>query len=260
MRRGLALVLALAVSVTGLPPAAAAEKIGVVLLHGKNSTNKARAPVGGLKTALEEAGFATVTPELPWSRDRQYAVSVDDALREIGQAVAAMKGQGIAKVVLAGHSLGANVALAYAAQRPGLAGLVVIAPGHVPESDLWRKLFADDVAKAKAMVAAGKGGERADFTDRNQGKSSTVTTSAAAYLSYFDHDGMAEMSNTAPRLKPDLPVLWIVEEAARDPGAGRVPFDKIPDGVRKEYATVDASHLDAPQKSAGLIVQWLNKR
>lgn len=256
----LGLIFALAVSVAGLArPAFAAEKIGVVLMHGKNSTNKPRSPIGRLQAALQDAGFVTVAPELPWSRDRQYADTVEGAFGELDRAVAELKDKGVGKVVIAGHSLGANIALAYGTQRSGLAGIIAIAPGHIPESADWRKSFADDVAKAKAMVAAGKGEEPADFSDRNQGKSSPITLRAKVYLSYFDPDGLAAMSHTAGGLSPNTPVLWIVEDSRKGQIAGRVTFDRIPDGGKKEYVVVDSSHNDAPEKSAGRIIEWLKR-
>lgn len=240
-------------------PASAAEKIAIVLMHGKHSTNVPGSPVGQLKSKLDDAGFTVVTPEMPWSRSRVYATTVEAAFKEIDRAVARLRDQGYAKIVIAGHSLGANIALSYAAARPGLTALIAIAPGHVPDAKGWRKRFAPDVAKARAMIAAGKGDDFAYFTDLNQGTSSQVNVTAEAYLSFYDPDGMAAMSKTAPRLKPPTRVLWIIEKQNKDRFTGRVTFSKIPNDVQKQFVVIDSTHMNAPANSADIVIGWLKK-
>jgi dienelactone hydrolase len=65
-------------------------------------------------------------------------------MEEIDRAVARLKSQGAKKIVVAGQSFGANAAIGYGARRDGLAAIMAIAPGHVPE----RPMFAKRVASA----------------------------------------------------------------------------------------------------------------
>ena len=56
---------------TGVP-AVAGEKIGVVLIHGKNRTASEKSLIGKLAFALEVADFIVVAPDMPWSRFREF--------------------------------------------------------------------------------------------------------------------------------------------------------------------------------------------
>lgn len=256
----LTLITTLAASfLIAVGPALAAEKIAIVLMHGKHSTNTPQSPIGQLKSKLDEAGFKVVTPEMPWSRSRVYAATIQGAFKEIDQAVVRLRDQGYAKIVIAGHSLGGNIALSYAAARPGVTALIAIAAGHVPDAKGWRKRFAPDVAKARAMIAAGKGDDFGYFTDLNQGTSSQVNVTAAAYLSYYDPNGLAAMSKTAPRLKPPTRVLWIVQKKYKRKFVGHFVFAKIPSGVQKKFVVIDSTHMNAPTNSADIIIGWLKK-
>lgn len=236
----------------------AAEKIGVVLLHGKGTPDVASSSIGDLRGALENAGYVTELPTLPWQRQRMYDATVEQAFQEIDTAVEKLRQRGAAKIVVAGHSMGGGIGMAYAAQRPDVTGLIVIAPGHVPDSPPWRKRFADDVARAKAMIASGKGGEFATFEDRNQGKNSSLSVRANVYLSYFDPDGLAAMRNSAARLNAGTRVLWIVEEDKKKNYSAQ-SIKAIPESVTKEYLELDTSHRDAPENSADAVIAWLEK-
>ena len=51
-------------------PLYAAERLGVVLMHGKDGTSHPNSPIGKLASYLEENGILVIAPEMPWSRDR----------------------------------------------------------------------------------------------------------------------------------------------------------------------------------------------
>ena len=61
--------LAFAIAVVLSPPALAADQIGVVLMHGKQSAPE---NTSDLATALADAGFVTDVPEMCWSARRIY--------------------------------------------------------------------------------------------------------------------------------------------------------------------------------------------
>ena len=74
------ILLAILLSVAVAAPAGAAEKIGIVLMHGKLGASlgsvHGRQQIGGqLIAALEGAGYLVATPEMCWSRRRGFDLS-----------------------------------------------------------------------------------------------------------------------------------------------------------------------------------------
>ena len=98
--------------------------LGVVYLHGKASWPGALN--GGILSSLEDEGALVAKPEMPWSFHRRYAATYDQAMGEIDAAVAGLKAKGATRIVIIGHSLGANAAIGYAARHPDLAGVVAL--------------------------------------------------------------------------------------------------------------------------------------
>lgn len=103
--------------------------LGVVILHGKQSAPDEHVP---LANALAAAGYLVDRPEMCWSARRIYDRPYLTCLREIDAAIERLDRRGAIAFVVAGHSLGANGALAHGARRQ-LAGVVALAPGHRPE-------------------------------------------------------------------------------------------------------------------------------
>lgn len=66
--------------------------------------------------------------EMPWSKNRYIDKTYEASLDEIELPSKILK-QGVKQVVLIGHSMGANVAIAYGSLQP-LDALVVLAPGQ----------------------------------------------------------------------------------------------------------------------------------
>ena len=139
---------------------AASPRVGVVLLHGKTGKPE---KLWGLASALEAQGFLVFTPAMPWSHNRYLDASYETALDEIAAAINQLKQQGATKIVVAGHSMGANAALAYAANRGGVAGVIMLAPGHFPDLPQFQEIVKGGVAKAREMVQSGHGTQNAEF-------------------------------------------------------------------------------------------------
>lgn len=237
-----------------LPHVVLAGDIGVVLMHGKWGTASPKSPVGKLKARLDEEGFIVITPDMPWSRTRYLEKSYENSMAEIDAAIAELKGKGATRIVVAGHSMGANAALGYAARREGLSGVMAIAPGHVPD-ELADK-FASDVAKARSLIAEGKGAEIDTFDDLNQGVSKDIQTSARAYMSWFDPKGPAAMPLTMPGLK--APVLWLVGESDSMYRKGEgYAYSRAPANPKNAYVVIDADHKNTPVKGSKDVIKWL---
>jgi pimeloyl-ACP methyl ester carboxylesterase len=242
-------------------PAAAASTpnlagLGVVYLHGKGSWPGALN--GGILSALEDEGALVAQPEMPWSFHREYGATYDEAMTEIDAAVAGLKAKGAKRIVIIGHSLGANAAIGYAARHPDLAGVVALAPGHLPETEDLRSHTSDAVAQAKQLIAAGQGDVARRFPDMAQGIPLSTTATPKVYLSYFDPDGPAVIPKNAAAMGP-IPLLWVV--GLLDPIDRRGPdyaFKLGAKNPKSKYIEVFAGHLTTPLVARKRVVEWIN--
>jgi pimeloyl-ACP methyl ester carboxylesterase len=237
--------------------------LGVVYLHGKASWPGAFN--GGILSALRDEGALVATPEMPWSFHRRYAATYDQAMAEIDVAVAELKEKGARRIVIIGHSLGANAAIGYAARRPGmteLAGIVALSPAHLPEVGDMREFVADAVARAKKLVAEGKGDEPQTFPDMAQGIPLIAHATPLVYLSWFDPDGPAVIPKNAAAIGAaphPVPLLWVVGKL--DPIDRRGPeyaFDAAAKNPKSKYIEVFAGHLTTPLVARKQVVAWIN--
>jgi pimeloyl-ACP methyl ester carboxylesterase len=255
MRHVLRSLFSLIAFALALPAGAQDEKVGVVLLHGKQGAPSGA--VASLARKMTGAGFLVATPEMPWSRNRIYGASYEDAMAEIDEAAEGLRKKGARNIVIGGHSLGGNAAVGYASRHDRLAGLIVLAPGHFP--DLWtqRDTIKSSVAHAKEMVAAGNGDSIESFADFNMGKTFYCHATAKVYLSYLDPDGPAVIPKNAAAIRSPMPILWVV--GSRDPATrpSSYAFDKAPAHPKSRYLAVDAEHVEVPAVAADQVVMWL---
>jgi pimeloyl-ACP methyl ester carboxylesterase len=231
------------------------EGYGVVLLHGKLFGPGAF--VDDLVAALSDEGARVDTPEMPWSKSRMYDASYEQAMREIDAAVARLKALGAKKIVIAGHSMGANAAIGYAARRQGLAAVMALSPGHLPETEEMLAYTRAAVGRAKQMIADGQGDEKMTFPDLAQGWPYAVEATPRVYLSLFDPQGPAVMPKNAAAM-PALPFLWLVGKNdpiyPRGPGYAYARAAKHP---KSRYIEIDAGHIGAPSAARAELVAWL---
>src|SRR5262245_15443115 len=110
--------------------ARAADRLGVVLIHGKSGLPQQLTP---LAQTIAAQGWLTDQPELCWSRNRNYDRLYLDCLRDIDAAIGRLKQGGATGIVVLGMSLGGNATLAFGARNAGLKGLITLVPGHAPE-------------------------------------------------------------------------------------------------------------------------------
>jgi pimeloyl-ACP methyl ester carboxylesterase len=230
------------------------EKIGVVLLHGK--MGRPEQHMGALIGPLKREHCLVESPEMPWSFRRYLTADYDTALKEIDKAVEKLKSKGATRIIIAGHSMGANAALAYAVSRGGVAGIILLAPGHFPERRPER--FAADVAAARERISAGRGDKSLCFRDVNQGQEIRQCTKASIYYSYFDPDGLGSMPKSASRLSPQIPLLCVVGKHEPYAEGREYIFDKAPPHPLSRYVEVDAGHLDTPSVAVPEVISWLH--
>jgi dienelactone hydrolase len=207
--------------------------------------------------ALQAAGAKVVMPQMPWARARMYDAGYEQAMAEIDRAVAQLKAQGASRIVVAGQSFGANAAIGYAARRGGVAAVVALAAGHTPERPFFASHTASGVAKAKQLVADGKGDLPDSFPDMNQGKTFNVRATAKVYLSYFDPGGPAVIPKNAAAMKT-VPFLWVIgsDDSLVTAGADYA-FNKAPKHPKSKYLVVTAGHANTPDVAKAEVVAWL---
>ena len=232
------------------------EDVGVVLLHGKWA--KSTSGLAPLARELESRGFKVTTPLMPWSDGREYDVDYPTALAEIDAAVKTLKGKGAKRIVVGGQSLGANGAIAYAGSGREVDGVILMAPGHVPDQGGFRQTVASSVSKAKQWIADGKADEKTDFADSNQGSRKTIFTTPKNYLSYFDPDGLGAMPKSARAIKTPTPVLIVMgnQDGLSRFGESYI-FNKAPKHPKSAYVTIDSDHFSTQTLAIPEVVKWL---
>jgi pimeloyl-ACP methyl ester carboxylesterase len=244
-RRALVPLLWGAVALGAVIPAGAFELrgAGIVLIHGKAG---GQGPLQPLAQALKARGATVVMPRMSWTSSyRTY----DQTLGEVQAAVSRLRAGGASRIVLAGHSLGANISMGYAARVGGIDAVVALAPGHRP--DFIAGQSGESLAQAKAMVAAGQGAQKAKFLDFNQGRTFPITTTADAYLSFFDPSGPAAQAARASGVR--APTLWVIGSGDRAAMNDRAASS----GTR---IVVEADHQNTPRVAVAEVIDWLQKQ
>jgi len=216
-------------------------QVGLVLLHGKWGS-----PPGPDAQLFSRNGYVVDSPWMPWSKSGYYDKPYAQALAEVHDIVQNMRRSGIQRVIVGGHSFGANAALAYATQYDDVDAIMLFAPGHLPERFYTSGASRASVDAARALVAEGKGDSRISFTDINQGKTQGMRATVSNYLSYFDPQGLGNMPLNATRLKKPIPVLCVMSEAELPLGRDYI-FTKLPNNSKSVYLETAASHVDAPR-------------
>lgn len=154
--------------------------------------------------------------------------------------------------------MGGNAALGYGARREGLAGIMVIAPGHTPSCGRFQNAVNVDYRRAKELVDAGRGSAKATFLDINHGKRQNIKVRADIYLSWFDREGPASMPTNARNLKPGTALLWAVGKKDRMWLSGETfAYSLAPENPNSLYLEVSGGHKATLTVAAREISAWL---
>jgi pimeloyl-ACP methyl ester carboxylesterase len=226
----------------------------MILMHGKWGQ-----PINLAVFARHmEAVCDTQLIEMPWSRRRNYDQPYQVAMAEIAAQVKSLRDKGYSRVLLAGHSFGANAGLAYMASVGDVDGVIALAPGHAPELMYRRGIGKVAVDQARTWVAEGKGSEMLDMDDFNQGQRRLMRMRADVLLSYFDPEGLGHMPLSASRFKRSVPLLWVIGMA--DPlyaQGSAFAYDRAPPHPASKYLVVQADHMGTPDVAAGQVLEWV---
>lgn len=234
-------------------PASAWERFGIVLLHGKTG---GPGQFTQLARDLTEMGYLVETPELCWSGRRIYDRSFTGCFEDIDNAVAILENDGAEGIIVAGHSLGGVGALAYAANRTGISGVIALAPAGDPVAFGKIGVIAKSLKRARAAVVAGDGDIIDTFNDFVLGKALPVKATAADFLTFFGPDSPGVMTTTLPALK--APLLWVAGTKDSSQRNARSLFAMAPKDDQNQFVTVNAGHLGTPSAAFDAILDWLD--
>lgn len=261
----LAVALFLGLIVHGSAPSGQAwaqEKLGVILMHGKQSTaSDSRSGLPSIASTLKGAGHVVILPSMPWSTGswEKINVTVDQVFDQLDAYAAQLRAQGATRIVVGGHSLGANIALSYAVERATVAGVVMAGPGHSPNGLYRTDAGKKSIDRAAELVRSGHGADSFSGVDSNQGSNITMTTTVAVYASWMNPRGKASMNFQAPRLPAGIPLFMAVAE--KDPAfayAKSAYFDPAAKNPYSKFVTVGGDHVTTPFAASKQIVDWIN--
>jgi pimeloyl-ACP methyl ester carboxylesterase len=256
----LLLPIAACITLALCAPARAAEKIGIVFMHGEGG-----APgrvIVGLTDALEKAGYLVSRPDMCWSARRSYEARFADCLSTVDGSIVRLKNLGATAFVVGGFGLGGIAAIAYGAGHPGLLGVIAVAPGHDAGKLATRPDIAESIARARDLAAAGKGDDQGDFADVNIGPSglypAEIATTPAIYLSFFGPASEASLPDNVARLK--APLMWVAgSDEAGDEAGDKELFARAPANSLSRFDTVAGGRLGAPSAAKADVLAWLKE-
>lgn len=233
------------------------ELLGIVTLHGKGGSPNAPHMTEFVR-GLESRGFLVANPEMPWSGRRNYDVPVSRGEEEVAAAVAELRGKGAKKVFVAGHSQGGGFALHFGGKHSA-DGIMALAPGGNVGGLVFLRNLGDMVARARKLVADGKGSEPERLADYEARRGVyPIVSPPAAYVTWFDPEGAMNIPRAARAMDPKIPVLFVIPTndypvlLKTSPGV----FRDLPKNPLTRLYEPNADHLGAPSASVDEIVRW----
>jgi pimeloyl-ACP methyl ester carboxylesterase len=261
MRGGLARVcVVIAVLLAVAAPAAAQGTVGVILMHGKQGSPNTPG-LRDIASKAQAAGMKVVVPSMPWGSGGWEKINVtpDQVFAMIDGYANQLRAQGAQRIVVGGHSLGANMALAYAVARQNVAGVVMAAPGHSPVGSYRNPSIKDSIDQAAQLVKSGQASQPFSGLDENQGSSIRMSTTAGVYAAWLNPRGQASMPVQAPLLPASIPVMVII--GTKDPGYGYIENSVYKPAAKNPYSkflVIDGGdHRNTDQAASQRIVDWI---
>ena len=248
---GIAAIVALTACVA---TAHADGRLGVVMIHGKQGRP---AQFDSYEAPLAAAGFLTARPVMCWARERIYDKTYPECLAEIDAAAQQLRMRGATAIAIIGMSLGGNAALAYGARHSGLAAVVALAPAHNVETLDRRQDIAESIARARALLAQGRGDIKNDFAETNTGVDFIVTSTPRIYLSFHGPDSIAAMSANVRRLS--APLLWVAGSQDRSQRNAAQIFALAPKNPLNRFVRVESGHRGTVAAGREAVLEWLKQ-
>jgi pimeloyl-ACP methyl ester carboxylesterase len=224
---------------------------GVILMTHAGLAHRGIETMVYLQKLLGERGYNTLAINLSLGLDDRHGMydckathrhRWADAADEIGAWVQWLKGRGVKRVTLLGHSRGGGQTALYAAEHDDAAvqAVVLMAPDTRETNDAvayakrYHKPLAPILAQAQKLVDEGRGGTVLEHTDLLYCPDTAVT--ADSFVSYYGADPRLDTPYLIPRIKK--PTLVVV--AGNDEMVVGFPGKVAPlvDGVRVKMKVI----------------------
>ena len=176
--------------------------------------------LGGL---LADQGYAALGYNGAHSGESFRSSDFETTVKEVGAAIAFMKGRGYKNIFLVGHSLGTPIVEHYQGTDPdpavkalGLYGPHINIPAITRDSLLGPELYEKFRAECRDLVAKGRGDEIKLLPYR---ENRFIITTAKTFLSYRDVDtSKAAVEKAIQRIR--VPMLIVYDPADNIQGKG----------------------------------------
>lgn len=226
----------------------------VLMTHGTLAHGEMEI-MSGLQSMLKESGVSSLSITLSLGQDNRkgmydcaskhdYAHS--DAITEIGLWANWLKGQGVGRFALLGHSRGGNQTAWYASEKPddAVSTVFLIAPATWTEEKApksYAKRYGTELAplleKATAMVESGKGGEF--LSDVGFIYCEKATVSARAFVAEYRPDSRRHSPVLLLTIQAPVVVFAGSEDTVVEGLAEEV--EMIADGERLRLEMIDGA-------------------
>jgi len=231
--------------------------VGIVVMHGSGSSS---AGMSYLAERLRQPGWMVANIDMPWSSAGQFSEPVEAAEKKVLAELERLRSRGATRLVLVGYSKGGLFA-AHIAGKVKVDALVAIAPNGGSD----QKKLGDQLDKAKALVAQGRGQERTLLKDGDvvggDIRYDLPGAVPASYLTWFDPQGAMNFERIWRDLRPGTPVLLIVptKDLANLVKIKRPLYEGLPAHTANKLYEPDTDHLGAVSASEAEIVRWLSQ-
>ena len=195
---------------------------GVILMTHSGLAHNGLETMQALQSKLKQFGYNTLAINLSLGLDNRHGMydckvshhhRYADAAEEIGAWLAWLKKQGVAKVVLLGHSRGAGQTALYAAEHKEslVNAVILLAPDTQATNDAsafqkrHNKPLSTVLEQAQKLVTQGKGDTVLEHTGILYCTDTTV--SANTIISYYGNDPRLDTPYLIPKIKQPTLVL-----------------------------------------------------
>lgn len=221
-------------------------RVGVLLSHGFTGSPASMRPWG---EALAERGYAVEVPRLPGhgtSWQDMVSTGWKDWLGEVERAYADLAAR-VDTVVVGGLSMGGALALALAARRPDVAGLVLVNPAVASTN---KQLLAVPVLKhvVRSMPAIGDDIKKPGVTE---GAYPRTPLRPLASMTAAWKDVRAEL----PKVTCPLLLFRSLEDHVVDPSSARIILGGVSSRDAQERVLADSYHVATLDNDAPVIVE-----
>lgn len=232
------------------------KECALVLMHGKWGSTQYMAAWG---RKLEPV-CTVKTLEMPWSQSRYYDAPYPVALDEVARQVQAFRAEGYRRVLVGGQSFGANASLAYMASKGDADGVLALSPGHSPRAMFMQGMNTSELKQAREWTESGQGQQTVSVVDLNQGQRRSIRMSAEVFWSYFNPQGLGDMTTSARAFQKAVPLMMVVGQLDSIVSYAETGiFKQAPSHPYSRYLLVQGDHGSAPEVATAQVVDWLRQ-